>query len=376
LAGIYLHIPFCRRKCHYCNFFSQASLKYRLPLLEALGEEIFLQRDYLAGKPVRSVYLGGGTPSILEPDEIGKLLSAIRGTYAVEADAEITIEVNPDDVTPAVLAAYREAGINRISIGVQSFFDEDLDYLNRIHNGQQSALCIRQVQEAGFTNISADLIFGFPTLTGSRLEENLRRLVDFNIPHISAYALTVEPKTALDVLIRKKKLPAPVEEDVVSHFRILMRVMKENGYEQYEISNFCKNGLYSFHNSNYWKGEHYLGLGPSAHSFNGISRQWNIASVIQYCEMIRRKERHYETELLAPEQQYNEYVMVSLRTMWGCSLDTIRQEFGEEIAARTSQIADRFIRSGLLREQDRIYFLTDEGKIFADRIAMELFADE
>jgi oxygen-independent coproporphyrinogen-3 oxidase len=376
LAGIYLHIPFCRRKCHYCNFFSQASLKYRLPLLEALGEEIFLQRDYLAGKPVRSVYLGGGTPSILEPDEIGKLLSAIRGTYAVEADAEITIEVNPDDVTPAVLAAYREAGINRISIGVQSFFDEDLDYLNRIHNGQQSALCIRQVQEAGFTNISADLIFGFPTLTGSRFEENLRRLVDFNIPHISAYALTVEPKTALDVLIRKKKLPAPVEEDVVSHFRILMRVMKENGYEQYEISNFCKNGLYSFHNSNYWKGEHYLGLGPSAHSFNGISRQWNIASVIQYCEMIRRKERHYETELLAPEQQYNEYVMVSLRTMWGCSLDTIRQEFGEEIAARTSQIADRFIRSGLLREQDRIYFLTDEGKIFADRIAMELFADE
>jgi oxygen-independent coproporphyrinogen-3 oxidase len=376
LAGIYLHIPFCRRKCHYCNFFSQASLKYRLPLLEALGEETFLQRDYLAGKPVRSVYLGGGTPSILEPDEIGKLLSAIRGTYAVEADAEITIEVNPDDVTPAVLAAYREAGINRISIGVQSFFDEDLDYLNRIHNGQQSALCIRQVQEAGFTNISADLIFGFPTLTGSRFEENLRRLVDFNIPHISAYALTVEPKTALDVLIRKKKLPAPVEEDVVSHFRILMRVMKENGYEQYEISNFCKNGLYSFHNSNYWKGEHYLGLGPSAHSFNGISRQWNIASVIQYCEMIRRKERHYETELLAPEQQYNEYVMVSLRTMWGCSLDTIRQEFGEEIAARTSQIADRFIRSGLLREQDRIYFLTDEGKIFADRIAMELFADE
>lgn len=376
MAGIYLHIPFCRRKCHYCNFFSQASLKYRLPLLEALGEETFLQRDYLAGKPVRSVYLGGGTPSILEPDEIGKLLSAIRGTYAVEADAEITIEVNPDDVTPAVLAAYREAGINRISIGVQSFFDEDLDYLNRIHNGQQSALCIRQVQEAGFTNISADLIFGFPTLTGSRLEENLRRLVDFNIPHISAYALTVEPKTALDVLIRKKKLPAPVEEDVVSHFRILMRVMKENGYEQYEISNFCKNGLYSFHNSNYWKGEHYLGLGPSAHSFNGISRQWNIASVIQYCEMIRRKERHYETELLAPEQQYNEYVMVSLRTMWGCSLDTIRQEFGEEIAARTSQIADRFIRSGLLREQDRIYFLTDEGKIFADRIAMELFADE
>ena len=272
-------------------------------MLEALGEEIFLQRDYLAGKPVRSVYLGGGTPSILEPVEIGKLLSAIRGTYAVEADAEITIEVNPDDVTPAVLAAYREAGINRISIGVQSFFDEDLDYLNRIHNGQQSALCIRQVQEAGFTNISADLIFGFPTLTGSRLEENLRRLVDFNIPHISAYALTVEPKTALDVLIRKKKLPAPVEEDVVSHFRILMRVMKENGYEHYEISNFCKNGLYSFHNSNYWKGEHYLGLGPSAHSFNGISRQWNIASVIQYCEMIRRKERHYETELLAPEQQ-------------------------------------------------------------------------
>jgi len=376
LAGIYLHIPFCRRKCHYCNFFSQASLKYREPLLEALGEEIFLQRDYLAGKPVQSLYLGGGTPSLMEPGEIGKLLAAIRGTYPVEADAEITIEVNPDDVTPAVLAAYRKGGINRISIGVQSFFDEDLDYLNRIHNGQQSALCIRQAQEAGFTNISADLIFGFPTLTGSRLEENLKRLVDFNIPHISAYALTVEPKTALDVLIRKKKLPAPVEEDVVSHFRILMQVMKDNGYEHYEISNFCKNGLYSFHNSNYWKGEHYLGLGPSAHSFNGISRQWNIASVIQYCEMIRRKERHYETELLAPEQQYNEYVMVSLRTMWGCSLDKIRQEFGEETATRTSQVADRFIRSGLLREQDGIYFLTDEGKIFADRIAMELFADE
>lgn len=289
MSGIYIHIPFCRRKCHYCNFFSLASTRYKDRFLEALKEEIYLRKDYLGGHQVQSIYLGGGTPSILKVVEVNSILEFIRKYFPLKENSEITLEANPDDINPELLQDYLEIGINRLSIGVQSFFDDDLQYLNRIHSGSRAVEAVLQAKNAGFTNISIDLIYGIPTLTKEKWKQNLEKAFSLDIPHISAYSLTVEPRTALDLLIRKKKLPGPVEEDFLDHFRILIKMMKEKGFEHYEISNFCRERSYSRHNSMYWNGTHYLGLGPSAHSYNGTSRQWNISNVVQYIDQINRK---------------------------------------------------------------------------------------
>ena len=375
MAGIYIHIPFCRRKCNYCNFYSIASLKYKQHFLDALLEEIYLQRSYLAGKEIQSVYFGGGTPSLMDTSEINKISEEIRKYYTLSKDVEITLEANPDDLGKVRIGDYINLGINRISIGVQSFHDADLAYLNRIHSASQAIDSIIEVQSAGIKNVSIDLIYGIPGLTDEQWEENLEIAFKSGVQHISAYSLTVEPKTALDLLIKKEKLAAPQEEYVIGHFRIMMKKMKENGFIHYEISNFCREGFYSRHNSMYWNGEHYLGLGPSAHSYNGISRQWNVAGIIDYVDQIKRKDRFFETEILTPVQRHNEYVMTSLRTMWGCDLNKIRQEFGEECAVRNSQLAIQFITSGMIVEKNGIYYLTDEGKLFADGIAADLFME-
>jgi oxygen-independent coproporphyrinogen III oxidase len=375
MAGIYIHIPFCRRKCHYCNFFSIASLKYKQHFLEALHEEIYLQRAYLAGKEIKSVYFGGGTPSLLDPAEISNVLSEIRKYHLLCDDPEITLEANPDDVSTVLLSEFKQTGINRLSIGIQSFYDDDLEYLNRIHSSEKAINSVREAKKAGFGNISIDLIYGIPTLTDEKWRKNLEIAFSMDVQHISAYSLTVEPRTALDVLIRKKKLPAPAEERIIDHFRLLMEVMRNNKFIHYEISNFCREGFYSKHNSMYWNGEHYLGLGPSAHSFNGSSRQWNFASVIEYIDQVKRKDRFFETEILTKDQKYNEYVMTSLRTIWGCDLNKIRDEFGEEFAVRSSQFAVQFIESGMIVEKEGVYYLSDEGKLFADGIASDLFMD-
>lgn len=375
MSGIYIHIPFCRRKCHYCNFFSLASLKYKERFLAALKEEIFLRKKYLIGKPIESIYFGGGTPSILQIPEIEGILEEIRKYFILAENREITLEANPDDLDPGILREYKTIGINRLSIGVQSFFDDDLEYLNRIHSGQRAEEVVQQAKEAGFSNISIDLIYGIPTLTAEKWQKNLEKAFSMEVPHISAYSLTVEPKTALDILIRKKKLPGPGEELILEHFRILLRMMKVQEFEHYEISNFCKNGFYSRHNSMYWNGTPYLGLGPSAHSFNGSSRQWNISNLVQYIDQINRNEPFFESEELTPIQQYNEYVMVSLRTMWGCDLNTIGERFGEEAAAHFSRLSARYITSCELVEKTGIYYLTDEGKLFADGIAADLFLE-
>jgi oxygen-independent coproporphyrinogen-3 oxidase len=295
--------------------------------------------------------------------------------YTLSKDAEITLEANPDDLGDGRIGEYIKLGINRISIGVQSFHDTDLAYLNRIHSASRAVNAIKEVQSAGFKNISIDLIYGIPGLTNEKWEQNLEIAFGTGVQHISAYSLTVEPKTALDLLIKKKKLPAPEEEDVIDHFRILMAKMKGNRFIHYEISNFCKEGFYSKHNSMYWSGDHYLGLGPSAHSFNGISRQWNVASIIEYMDQIQRKDRFFEKEILTPVQRYNEAVMISLRTMWGCDLEKIRHEFGEEFASRVTRHASRFIESGMMVEKNGIYYLTNEGKLFADGIASDLFME-
>ena len=375
MSGIYVHIPFCRRKCHYSNFFSLASLKYKERFLDALKEEIFLRKSYLNGITVGSIYLGGGTPSILQVTEIEAILEYLRKYFILSDNIEITLEANPDDLDPAILREYMTIGINRLSIGVQSFFDDDLQYLNRIHSGQRAEESVLQAKKAGFSNISLDLIYGIPTLTVEKWKKNLEKAFSLEVPHISAYSLTVEPKTALDLLIQKKKLPGPAEDQVLEHFRILLQMMNEKKFEHYEISNFCKKGTYSRHNSMYWNGTPYLGLGPSAHSYNGISRQWNISNLVHYIDQINRNERFFESEELTQVQKYNEFVMVSLRTMWGCDLNTLRERFGEEPAVYFSRLAERYLISGEMIKGNGIYYLTDEGKLFADGIAADLFLE-
>ena len=375
MSGIYVHIPFCRRKCHYCNFFSLASLKYKERFLYALKEEIFLRKNYLDNKPVESIYFGGGTPSLLQIPEIESILEDLRKYFNLAENMEITLEANPDDLDPVILLEYRNIGINRLSIGVQSFFDDDLQYLNRIHSGQRAEESVLQAKEVGFSNISLDFIYGIPTLTAEKWHKNLEKAFSLEVPHISAYSLTVEPKTTLDLLIHKKKLPGPEEEQILEHFRILLQMMKEQEFEHYEISNFCKNGFYSRHNSMYWNGTPYLGLGPSAHSYDGTSRQWNISNLVYYIDQINKNELFFESEKLTPLQKYNEYVMVSLRTMWGCDLNIIGERFGEEPAAHFSRSAARYLISGEMIEKTGIYYLTDEGKLFADGIAADLFLE-
>jgi oxygen-independent coproporphyrinogen III oxidase len=375
LAGIYIHIPFCRQKCHYCNFYSVASVKYLDSFYDVLLEELYLRREYPERKMIESIYFGGGTPSFVNPDIVRKTLESISKYYSVAADPEITLEANPDDITGSVLKEYKDIGINRLSIGVQSFFDDDLQYLNRLHSAAKAYQAVLDARSAGFENFSIDLIYGIPTLTNEKWEQNLEKAFILDIPHISAYSLTVEDKTALSVLIRKKVLAAPVEEQVIGHFRLLMQKMKEHDYLHYEISNFCRTGMFSKHNSMYWTGEHYLGVGPSAHSYNGVSRQWNVSNILQYVDLVTRHDRYFQTEDLTQIQRFNERVMVSLRTMWGLDLNKVSVEFGDEIAAGFRLQASGYIKSGAMIEKNGVYTLTDEGRLFADGIAADLFLE-
>lgn len=375
MAGLYIHIPFCRKKCHYCNFYSMASVKYIDAFYDALLEEIYIQRKYLEGKSIQSIYFGGGTPSFVKPDIIRQALQIIRKYYRIDIDPEITLEANPDDINNAVLREYKDIGINRLSIGVQSFFDDDLQYLNRLHSAGQAFQAVMEAKSAGFENLSVDLIYGIPALTNEKWVQNLEKAFSLDIPHISAYSLTVEEKTALYVLIRKKTLTAPADEQMIAHFRILQNKMKEHDFHHYEISNFCKTGYNSKHNSMYWSGEHYLGFGPSAHSYNGVSRQWNIGNILKYVDLISSNNRFYQNEELTDIQRFNERVMVSLRTMWGFDLNKISEEFGDEIASGFRFRASVYIKSGAMIENNGIYTLTDEGKLFADGIASDLFLE-
>ena len=375
MAGIYLHIPFCKSKCPYCNFFSVASIKAVEEFLPALKKEISLQQYYLGNQKIETLYFGGGTPSLIKPSAINRILEQIQNSFAVEKTAEITLEANPDDITVASLEAWHNAGINRLSIGIQSFNDADLKYLGRIHSGAQAEKSVQLALEHGFNHLSVDFIYGMPTLSDSAFADNLEKAVSLQIPHISAYALTTEPKTAMDVMIRKQQMQGPDEETAASQFRYLMQYLGSRGYEHYEISNFCLPGKYSRHNSSYWKGDHYLGLGPSAHSFNGISRQWNVNGISRYTSLVNAGESHFETEVLSPSQRYNEYVMVSLRTIWGTSLDHIKQEFGEGPASYFKDLASHFLISKDMIEHDGIFTLSENGKLFADKISSDLFLD-
>lgn len=373
MAGIYIHIPFCKAKCHYCNFFSVASAKHRPQFVSNLIREIELQHAYLGDQEVHTVYFGGGTPSLLEMDELDQLFNVLYKHFKIAAKAEITLEANPDDINKRWVKEIVKTKVNRLSIGVQSFFDEDLVYLNRIHGALAAQEAIQHAQDGGINNLSIDLIYGIPGLSEGRWQENLEHFHALNIPHLSAYALTVEHKTALDILIRKKKIAAPAEAETVTHFKALQDFMRENGYIHYEISNFAREGFYSKHNSLYWTGGHYLGLGPSAHSYNGHSRRWNNASMKDWFSLNEYFNESFDEEILTHDQRYNEYVMTSLRTIWGCDLRLVEEEFGKEYVQYLLEQADPYLKDQKIVEDNKRLFLSPEGKLFADGIAADLF---
>ncbi|HFB62148.1 MAG TPA: radical SAM family heme chaperone HemW [Bacteroidetes bacterium] len=377
MAGIYLHIPFCKQKCHYCNFYSLASVKYRDVFVDALLREMHLRKDYLHGQSVQTVYFGGGTPSLLTTEEINRILTEITKLFALDAEAEITLEANPDDLTPDYLRHLKShTRVNRLSIGIQSFFDDDLAYLHRVHNGKQAIKAVEQARQAGFQNLTIDLIYGIPTLTEEKWRRNLAWFFELGIPHLSSYALTVEPKTALQVLIDRNKTDRPEEDHSIRHFEILLDQTEKHGFVQYEISNFALPGFYSKHNSAYWLGGHYLGLGPSAHSFNGLSRQWNVANMKKYVESETVEKIVLEKEILTENQRYNEYILTSLRTSWGCDTEHIRNGFGEKYEHHFLRHMTPFLQEKKVEKRGNAYMLTNNGKLFADGIAAALFMEE
>ncbi len=373
MAGIYLHIPFCKKACHYCDFHFSTSPQYKDQMLQALGQEIDLRKNYLAGESIETIYFGGGTPSLLSADELQILIGAITDLYEVSPTAEITLEANPDDLNPQKVREFRQTLINRFSIGIQSFFEEDLKWMNRAHTAREAHSSIKRVQDAGFENITADLIYGFPLLSNPKWKHNIQQLIELHIPHISSYSMTVEPATALSSFIKKGEQEPMDEGQSTAQFLILMEQLIEAGFEHYEISNFAKPGLYSKHNSNYWEGVSYLGIGPSAHSFNGESRQWNISNNSNYIDQIGLKKIPAEMEVLSTKNRINEYIMTSLRTSKGMSLQKITERFGSDYSNEVRNGLEPFADKNWINLNDQIVTLTTDGKLFADHIASELF---
>lgn len=374
MAGIYIHIPFCRKACHYCNFHFSTSEKLTDAMIKAICREAEMRSNYI-NENITTIYFGGGTPSLLSVNNLKELMCTISDLFTITNDAEITLEANPDDINENKLNAWRELGINRLSIGVQSFFNEDLKWMNRVHNADEALKSILLAQKNGFDNITIDLIYGTPTLNEENWMKNLQTVFSLNIPHVSCYALTVEEKTALSAMIALGKIENIEHEKQSRHFELLMRQMKLNGYEHYEISNFAKPGNRSKHNSSYWNGKPYLGLGPSAHSYNGNARQWNIANNALYIKNIESEVVYYETENLTDKQKLNEYIMTSLRTMEGISLDYVLKNWDNKAVNKMKEVCKKFFEHGLVSEKNNSLILTDKGKLFADGIAADLFAE-
>ena len=377
MAGIYIHIPFCNSKCAYCGFYSLPSLKLKERFLEALKAEIVTRKDYLQGDAVTTIYFGGGTPSLLSLKEIGELLNLINATYPVVKGPEITLEANPDTLSLEYLEGLRQLGVNRLSIGIQSFYDNDLKYLSRRHDSHHAQQCLDWAKLAGFENISIDLIYGLPSSNAEQWNKNLDIFFAYGLPHLSAYALTLEPNAILTKQIELGKVPPINEDDALRDYEILCRRAAENGYLHYEISNFCKSGMHSKHNASYWFGTPYIGFGPSAHSFDGASRQWNVSSVEKYCARVPEPVEgpDSERESLSTEQQYDEYVMLRLRTHWGIDLKWMKREMGERFSAYCEQHAQPLIAQGKLSQTREFLYLTDKQMLFADGVAEELFWD-
>ena len=372
MSGIYIHIPFCKQACHYCDFHFSTSMKKKEEMVLALAKELQLRKKEFQKGSIATIYFGGGTPSVLTPVEIRFLIDVIYENYNVEAAPEITLEANPDDLSEERIAAFAELGINRLSIGIQSFFEEDLQLMNRAHNSEEAQKCL-EIATRYFDNISLDLIYGIPGMTNERWQQNIETALSFGIPHISSYALTVEPKTALNKLIQTGKIASPNDEVAQEHFMILGETLENNGFVHYELSNFGKENYFSQNNSAYWLGKKYLGIGPSAHSYDGVSRSWNVSNNALYLKAIQNEELPNEIEKLTLQDRYNEYIMTGLRTIWGVSLVRIEQEFGIEFLNYLKQQSQKFIDDGLLFIADDILKPTLKGKFLTDGIASDLF---
>ena len=376
MSGIYIHIPFCKQACHYCDFLFSTSMKKKEEMVLALAKELQLRKNELQQEPeldvIDTIYFGGGTPSVLRVDEIRFLIDTVRQYYSIATHPEITLEANPDDLSEENLKAFAAIGINRLSIGIQSFFEDDLQLMNRAHNSVEAKKCL-ELATRYFENISLDLIYGIPRMTNEKWLQNIEMALSFGIPHISSYVLTVEPKTALHKLIQTGKVASPNDEVAHAHFLILVETLEANGFVHYELSNFGKDNYFSRNNSAYWLGKKYLGIGPSAHSYDGDSRSWNIANNALYLKALQNGELPKEVEKLTTKDRYNEYVMTGLRTIWGVSLVRIEQEFGLEYLNYLKQQSHKFVVDGLLSITDDIIKPTLKGKFLTDGIASDLF---
>ena len=372
MAGIYIHIPFCKKACHYCNFHFSTQTEYIQEFTHALVAEIKLQKNYLTA-PIETIYFGGGTPSLLKKAELEMIIEALKANFNLVPHFEFTIEANPDDINPVIAADWLALGVNRLSIGIQSFQAASLAWMNRAHSVEQSHAAIKIVQAAGFKDISADLIYGTPYLSDEDLMADIVTLIQYKVNHISCYALTVEEKTALHSMITKKQIEDIDTTKQARQFEIMVEALTAAGFEHYEISNFAMPGARSKHNSNYWNQVPYLGLGPAAHSFNGDQRQWNIVNNSLYFQSIKNKLVPFELENLSLTQKFNEYMMISLRKSEGFSTHYIKDVFGEKYEAYVMSITPKYIALGQLKPTEQGYTLTKEAKFFADGIAIEFF---
>ena len=372
MSGIYIHIPFCKQACHYCDFHFSTSMSKKEDMVSALQKELKLRKSEFNDAIVETIYFGGGTPSVLASEEIDQLIETVYKDYDVSDKAEITLEANPDDLSNNRIVELSNSPINRLSIGIQSFFDEDLKLMNRVHTAREAEECTSKATKH-FDNISIDLIYGIPGMNNDRWQQNIEKALAFNIPHISSYALTVEPKTALAHMIKKGKVDEVADEVAERQFHILMEALENDGFVHYEISNFGKGGYFSKNNTAYWQGKRYLGIGPSAHSFDGKTRGWNIGNNTKYIKAIQQEKLPMETEILSLKDRYNEYVMTGLRTIWGVSLEKIELEFGKEYSDYLMDQAEKRIEQRLLTHEGAILKATKNGKFLVDGIASDLF---
>ena len=376
MAGIYLHIPFCRKACNYCNFHFSTFIKLKDDVLRAMHIEIALQSKYLEGLEIDTIYFGGGTPSFLTAGEINSLVESIYKNYRVGTLKECTLEANPDDLSPSYLMALKSTPVDRLSIGVQSFRQEDLLFMNRAHSAAQAEAAIKTAQDVGFDNLSIDLIYGVPNLDDNAWLGNLNKVSEYGIPHLSCYALTVEQKTALHHAILHKKTAPLDASQAAGQFELLMEWAGSAGYDHYEISNFAVQGKHAVHNTSYWLGVHYLGIGPAAHSYDGDTRQWNIANNAQYVQCILGQNAlKCEVEVLREADKANEYIMTALRTMWGLDMAVFAARFNEAYSKSLNVAAMNYIDNGMMIKEGDKLILTRQGKLFADAIASELFVD-
>lgn len=373
MAGLYIHVPFCASKCIYCDFYSVVTEReLKEPFIQAVKQELLQRKDYLQGESIQTIYFGGGTPSRLSPASYQEVFETIYKNYSVDQGAEITLEANPDDLSDDYLKGIQALPFNRLSLGVQSFDDTELKFMNRRHSAKEAVEAVDRSKEVGFENISIDLIFGIPGQTDTSWQLSLEQAIRLDVPHISAYGLTYEEGTKLWQLLKNGKINEIDEDTSLRFFDTLIDTLQGVGYEQYEISNYAKPGRYSRHNSAYWEGEKYLGAGPSAHSFDGASRQWNVASTTQYATGITSGKPVFEKELLSLKDQYNDMIITRLRTKSGINVDALHRIFGEEMAEAFFRQANEYLQAGYLKNIANQVFLTRKGLYVSDRIMIDL----